>query len=1091
MPNMKRAIGFLLALSFVVLAPRGVYAQFDTATVVGTVRDNSGAVVPGATVTLTNLDTGISTTRLTDANGSYEFITVRVGRYRVIAELQGFSTARADNIQVAVGARQRVELQLTPGNLTETVEVVGTSMLLETDSSQRGQVITSEQAVQLPLNGREYSSLALLSPGVRLSALNTGSSQTVREGSFNINGLRSTFNNFLLDGIDNNAYGTSNQGFSNQVMQPSPDAVAEFKVVTNNMSAEYGRSAGGVINVAYRSGTNRFSGAAWEFFRDTKLNATGFFKPVTGEKPPLSRDQFGFTLGGPIMRNRAFFFSDYEGFRQNRQNVSFATIPNATQRQGILAVAVRHPFTGETYAAGTPIPMTDFARRVLSALPDPTSAGAGNNYSILQEFTNTTDKWNVKGDLQLRDSLTAFGRFGYRDADLFDQPPIPLPSGGGGNAQTYVTNKQFVAGFTWTRSASSLLEGRFGWSRTVAGKNPAALGSEGALEAYGISGLPTDPRISGGLPTQIITGFSELGRQATNPQWQYPEVWNPKVNYTWIRGRHSLKSGYEFQHIATEVQDVNPLYGRDTYNGQLTRPAGATGNNNLYNLADFLFGLRSQYALSNILIANLRQQMHFAYLQDDWRVNDNLTVNLGLRYEYATPHWEKDNILSNYDPVNRRMILASDGSLKDRSLINPDRNNFGPRLGFAWTVMPQTVVRGGYGISYVHFHRAGAANILSINGPFTVTAVANQTASTPNFRATQEGYPSAFADPATFNPLVANITFMPEDYHSSRAQSYYISVQREISRNMIVDVAYVGNRADDLLLFANFNQAAPNNPQGSLSLQARRPIQEFSDITYAFNGGKSRYNALQVKYEYRMRQGLMVLNAFTWSKSKDNGAGSLEGPFGNFPAPQDFYNLEADYGTSAYDQPINNTTSVVWSLPIGRGKRWLSDASAVMDGLLGGWTISGINTMASGEPATLQYSPGSNLQVSGIQQDFRGANNYRPNVNGDPYADTSSVINYLSRETVTLPTDPSQPFGNAPRNSVRGPWFWQMDIVAAKDFPLPIRDQMRIQVRFEAFNVLNRVNFRAPNANRSNANFGTITGTFDARQMQLGIKLMF
>jgi hypothetical protein len=1054
------------------------------------VRDNSGAVVPGATVTLTNLDTGITTTRVSDANGSFEFITVRVGRYKVTAELQGFSTAFADNVQVAVGARQRVELQLTPGSLTDTVEVVGAATRLETDSSQRGQVITSEQAVQLPLNGREYSALALLSPGVRLSALNTGSSQTVREGSFNINGLRSTFNNFLLDGIDNNAYGTSNQGFSNQVMQPSPDAIAEFKVVTNNMSAEYGRSAGGTINVAYRSGTNSFSGAAWEFFRDTSLNATGFFKPVSGGKPPLSRDQFGFTLGGPIARNHAFFFSDYESFRQNRQSVAFATIPDATQRQGMLAVTVTNPLTGQTYPAGTPVPMSDFARRVLSALPDPTSSGAANNYSILQEFTNTTDKWNVKSDFQLGESLTAFGRFGYRDADLFDQPPIPLPSGGGGNAQTYVTNKQFVTGFTWARSATSLLEGRFGWSRTVAGKNPAALGTPGALEAYGIPGLPTDPRISGGLPNQIITGFSDFGRQATNPQWQYPEVWNPKLNYTWLVGRHSLKTGYEFQHIATEVQDVNPLYGRDAYTGQFSRPAGAASSN-LYNLADFMFGLRAQYALSNILIANLRQQMHFAYLQDDFRMNDTLTINLGLRYEYATPHWEKDNILSNYDPNNRRMILASDGSIHDRALITPDRNNFGPRLGFAWSVSPSTVVRGGYGVSYVHFHRAGAANVLSINGPQVVNAVANQTLATPTFRTTQQGYPDGFADPSAFNPLLANITFMPEDYRSSRAQSYYISVQREVARNMIVDVAYVGNRADDLLLFANFNQAAPNNPQGTLSLQARRPIQEFSDITYAFNGGKSRYNALQLKYEYRVRQGLMLLNAFTWSNSKDNGAGSLEGPFGNFPAPQDFRNLDADYGTSAYDQPVNNTTSVVWALPVGRGKRWLTTAGPVTEALLGGWILSGINTMTSGEPATLQYSPGPTFQVSGIQQDFRGANNYRPNVNGDPYGDRSSVTNYLSRETVTAPTDPSQPFGNAPRNSVRGPWFWQMDVVAAKDFPLPIREQMRIQVRFEAFNVLNRVNFRAPNANRSSSNYGTITGTFDARQMQLGIKLTF
>jgi TonB dependent receptor len=692
--------------------------------------------------------------------------------------------------------------------------------------------------------------------------------------------------------------------------------------------------------------------------------------------------------------------------------------------------------------------------------------------------------------MQLTDSLTAFGRFGYRDADLFDQPPIPLPSGGGGNAQTYVTNKQFATGFTWARSASSLLEARFGWSRTVAGKNPAALGTSSAFDEYGISGLPTDPRISGGLPTQIITPFSELGRQATNPQWQYPEVWNPKINYKWVKGQHSLKSGYEFQYIATEVQDVNPLYGRDSYSGQFSRPAGAAANN-LYNLADFMFGLRSQYALSNILIANLRQQMHFAYVQDDFRVNNALTLNLGVRYEYATPHWEKDNLLSNFDPASRTMLFARDGSLDDRSLVTPDRNNVAPRLGFAWTITPITVVRGGYGMSYVHFHRAGAANILAINGPQVVNAVANQTLATPAFRTTQAGYPEQFADPARFNPLLANITYMPNDYHSSRAQSYFISVQREIARHTILDIAYVGNRADDLLLFANFNQAEPNNPQGTLSLQERRPIQEFADITYAFNGVRSRYDALQVKYEYRLRNGLMMLNSFTWSKAKDNGAGSLEGPFGNNPAPQDFYDLDADYGTSAYDQPLNNTTSVVWSVPVGRGRRWLSNAGMLTEGLLGGWTISGINTMTSGEPATLRYSPAASFQVSGIQQDFRGANTYRPNQNGDPYGDRDSVTAYLSRDTVTAPTDPSQPFGNAPRNSVRGPWFWQMDIVAAKDFPLSIGPQTRVQVRLEAFNVLNKVNFRAPNANRSAADYGTITGTFDARQLQLGIKLMF
>ncbi len=1079
----------VLAAACLIAAALPSFAQFDTATVVGTVKDNTGGVVPGATVTLTNIDTGVATVRVTEASGSFEFMTVRIGRYKVTAELQGFSTAVADNIQVTVGARQRVDLQLAPGQLTETVQVVGTSMLLETDSSQRGQLITGRQAVELPLNGREYSSLALLSPGVRVSALSTGG--TPREGSFNVNGMRSTFNNFLLDGLDNNAYGTSNQGFSNQTVQPSPDAVAEFKVVTNNTSAEYGRSGGATLNVAYKSGTNQFHGAAWEFYRDTALNATGFFKPSSGVKPTLERNQYGIALGGPIVKNKAFFFGDWESFRQNRTVVSFATVPTPTQRQGILAVDVRNPITGDVYPAGTQIPMTSFAQKVLSALPNPTQATASNNYDVLQNFQYNTDKYGAKADFQISNSLSMFARYGYRKLDGVDDPPLPLPSGGAGNAFTYVTTNQFATGFTWARTGTSLLEGRFGWSRTEAGKNPWGLGTPSALDAYGITGLPTDPRITGGLYTQLITGYSDLGRQATNPQWQYPELFNAKLNYTWVRGAHSLKTGYEFQYVMTEVQDVNPLYGRDAYTGNFSRPAGVSANN-VYNLADFMLGLRSQYALSSILVANLRQRYQFAYLQDDWRLNDKLTLNLGLRYEYATPWWEKDNNMTNYDPATKTMIAAKDGSMYDRTLMDPDRNNWGPRLGLAYSLTPKTVVRGGWGMSYIHFHRIGAANILAINGPQVVNAVASQSNPTlPTFRTTQQGYPAGFADPSQFNPLTANILYMPRDYHSSVVQSWYVSVQREIAKNMLIDVAYVGNRADDLLAMANYNQAVPNNSAGSLSLQARRPIQEFSDITYTFNGGKSRYQALQVKFEYRMPGNLTFLNSFTWSQAKDNGAGSLENPNGNVPGPQDFYNMDADYAISAYNQPYNNTTSFVWDLPFGRGRRWGSDANAVVDAFIGGWTFSGINAMTSGAPVTLTYSPGATFVVSGINQEFRGSNNYRPNVVGDPYGDKNSITEYFSKTNVVIPTDPSQPFGNAKRNSVYGPWFWQLDFVASKNFRLPIGPRTNLQIRIEAFNLLNRTNFPAPSGNRSTAAFGTITSTYDARQVQLGAKVTF
>jgi hypothetical protein len=317
-------------------------------------------------------------------------------------------------------------------------------------------------------------------------------------------------------------------------------------------------------------------------------------------------------------------------------------------------------------------------------------------------------------------------------------------------------------------------------------------------------------------------------------------------------------------------------------------------------------------------------------------------------------------------------------------------------------------------------------------------------------------------------------------------------VQREIWDGALLDVAYVGNRANGMLLFANYNQAAPNNAAGTLTLQQRRPIQEFADITYSFNGGKSRYHAFQTKFDWRIGSDMTLMSSLTLSETKDNGAGSLENPNGNFPAPQNFYDLEADYGLSAYHQPYNSTTSFVIDLPFGTGRRYMNNASPVVDAILGGWMIAGINTVAPGETVTLTYTPLATQVVSGIQQDFRGANNYRPNVNGDPYAPEAerNINNWLSRTTVTAPTDPSQPFGNAPRNSIRGPMQWTVDMVMSKRFNMPWRNGS-FEFRGEFFNLFNRTNFRAPNGNRSAAAYGTITATYDPRIIQFGFKMSF
>src|SRR5262245_23013005 len=440
-----RLIPFLCLLFF--SAVNTAFAQFDSATVLGTIRDSGGAAMPGVTVSLKNIDTGLSVTAQTDGDGNFQFTNVRIGNYRVTAEKQGFSTAVAERVNVTVNARQRVDLAMQPGAVTESVVITDAVQLLETDSSGRGQVVQREQIVNLPLNGRSYANLALLTPGVRESSQN-GITTAGREASFNVNGLRNTVNNFLLDGVDNDAYGTSNQSFSSQVVQVSPDAIAEFKVQTNTYSAEFGRSGGAVINASYRSGTNLFHGNLWEYHRNTVFNAVGFFKPAGGVKPPLLRNQFGFTFGGPVVKDRTFFFFDYEGFRQVSKAVVVSTLPTLPQRDGILSVDVRNPFTGTLYRAGERIPLTAFARKVLSELPAPNVAGASNFQNLVPNRTYN-DKFNIRLDHKFSDSLNAFARISHRKVNNFEGPNIPGPSGSNQNGLIYVINQQLAAGATY------------------------------------------------------------------------------------------------------------------------------------------------------------------------------------------------------------------------------------------------------------------------------------------------------------------------------------------------------------------------------------------------------------------------------------------------------------------------------------------------------------------------------------------------------------------------------------------------------------------------------------------------------------------
>jgi hypothetical protein len=1096
------------------LASGPIFAQFETSEVLGTVRDSANSVVPKASVTLTNQDTAIESKATTDEAGNYIFYNVKVGIYTVSVEATGFSKATAPNIQVNVGTRQRVDVSLQVGVVSETVTVTDAATILETDSSQRSQVINSLATTELPLNGRNYADLALLSTNTVKSpiAISFAPSGTPREGAFNVNGMRSTYNNFLLDGLDNNAYGTSNQGYSAQLVQMSPDAIAEFSVITSNYSAEYGRVGGAVVNAVMKSGSNQFHGTAYEFLRNTVLNAGGFEFVQPYLKPPLQRNQFGVTIGGPIIKNKLFFFGDYEGFRQLQHYNNVAAIPTVTDRQGILPVAVANPLTGTLYPANTPIPIAQinkFAYDVLSSLPVPNIPGRGSNYQALLLLRDYADKYDAKIDGQINDRMSTFLRWSQRKDIQYYQPSMSTFAGGDGNGFIHVVDQNASFGYTWAVSPTSLLEARVGYSRILGGKNPPFIGGPSLESLYGIQGLPTTPNITGGLNTQTISGFgTALGRQTSNPQFQNPTSWDPKVNFTKTLGRHSIKTGYEWLLIHTEVLDVNPLYGQDTYNGNFSKPCLqlglATGctiagqDSASYNLADFIFGVPAIISQGSYTVVNLRQYVHSFYFQDDYKVTPKLTLNLGLRWDFATPLYERDNNYSNFDPTTNTMMKAHPGDLYTRSLVHPDYKDWGPRVGLAYSLFPKTVIRSGYGISYNFFNRPGSA-MEGINAPQALFGTFTQTMpqggpAPAGFLTTINSFTTGIANPSAFNPATQNVAYIPPDFRWPYIQNWFLSVQQQLTKNTLLEVAYNGNHSLRMPILADYNQASPSPAGQTLPLAQRRPIQGWGPITWVDPAGNNHYNGLSVRFEQRFWKGLYFLNSFTWG----NAMGDSEGPLEYFAAPgfganpQNIHNLAAEKGPSSYDVKLNNVTSLVYNLPFGKGQQFAGNVGPVLNAVIGGWQLNSINTAHTGLPIDVAYTttPAA-IDVTGLQNDYRGQMLIRPNVSGSAIGQSQSqmINNYFAGYTFTQPT-PQNPFGNLGRNSFRAPGLEQWDLGVTKNFTFT--ERVRMQFRSEFFNLANRTNFGIPDPRVSDgASLGQIRSTYPPRQIQFGLKVLF
>jgi hypothetical protein len=1171
-PKLLAAILFFFLCS-------ALHAQYDNGSLVGSIHDATGAAVPGAVVTITNNATAVSAKATTNGEGDYEIPSLRVGVYTVSASAPGFTDAVANNITISVGGRQRIDLSLRVGATQTTVEVSDVALQLETETSERGQVITNYQSAAFPLVTRNYSDLLGLIPGSRqapTAATTSSINSLVRAGSYNVNGERSMFNNFLLDGLDNNAYGESNQGFDNQIIAVPPDSVAQFQVVTDNESAEYGRSSGATINVASQSGTNRFHATLYEFIRNTNLNAAGFFKPLTVsntgttvpfKKPTFNRNQYGVNFGGPIIKDKLFFFLDYEGFRQVLKPLSVLTLPTQNELNGILVVPVKNPTTGVLYPANSPIPTTAINPlsaqiisyfKQISGLPVSGLASTGlasNDYSIQVPFNDNADKGDLRFDYQINAKSSAFLRISDRKENGVNFPSIPIPLDGQTNGTIRILDQQIALGYTYLLGANKVIDARLGLDRTKAGKFNLSIGNT-AFSTPGqpgfIPGLPSNPVVAGGLPSIGITGFTGFGRQSTNPQWQDPALIDPKVNFTWVRGKHSMKFGYEYERVWMAVNDNNPLYGSFTYGGGYSNAGGATVSDTYW--ADFLFGTTNSYSLANYYVAHLTQNMHNLYAQDDWHVRPNLTLNIGLRWEYGSPYADLYNRVSNFDPGTQTVLTTTPGAVAGngitpfsgggtygKTLVNPDYTDFGPRLGFAYAIDPKTAIRGGFGMSYAHYTRAGSGDILGINAPqaqfASVTQITPTTTNhcltplpaqiittgttTPScFATADQGYPSSLV--TSFNPATDNITYIPKDTKDSYVESYFLSIQRTLAKNTLLDIAYVGNHGVKLQGFVNANQRNP-------SLGFARPYANWpSDITAALNTFYSNFNSLQVKYEQQFVGGLTLLNTFTWEHSLDNASASLEG---NTPSPQDGNNPRADYSQSDYNLPLANITSLVYELPFGRGRRFASSSNGVVNTVIGGWQVSAINTMQAGTPFNITYGPNGAQAVSPqISATYRGANEYRPNyVPGQKItqgrnnrAANTGYVNYINFNAFVLPpirdgaATPNvlSPFGNASRNPGRTPAFYQTDLALNKKFSTPV-ESLKVEFRTEFYNLFNHTNLYLPGTisgtqGTTSATAGTggtvvlgaitggipngggqVTSTFEPRIIQFGLKILY
>lgn len=1059
----------------------GLFAQTDTGVIGGAVLDSTGAAIPSAQISARNESTGVTLPGVSNQTGNFVISAVRAGTYELTVSAKGF--AREVRPGVIVNVQSRVELNFTlkVGDMTETVNVTAESPILESQTSSVGQVVDNKSIVTLPLNGRNYSQLAVLAPG---AMPNSGSRAT---DGFSINGNRSFQNVFLIDGVDNNNYILGVDTNSTQAIRPSIDAIQEFKVEAANYSAEFGRAAGGVISVSIKSGTNALHGSAFEFLRNDKLDANNFFSNRAGrQRPPVRRNQFGGTVGGPIIKNRTFFFASYQGTRIREPNTLTTTVPvggMSTGNFGSVAVydslnvvdGVRQQFPGNVIPATRLDPV---GRKLAALYPAPNLPGMVNNFTANIANADRDDQGDLRIDHQISSSDNAFFRYSRDNREINRGSMFAAPGYGGNGFNDFPLTQMpkatsLVFNETHIFNPALVNEFRAGYTRNESDQttpSPAPLYDE-----FGIKGIPMTPGLTG-LPTFNITGFSQLGDRTFAPNPKLTEVRQFMDNASWLKGSHSLKFGFDMRFTQNFAGTSSNARGNITSNGQFTARGPGLGGGS--GLADLLLGQTSSAQVTTMLQGSFRNRYYGFFLNDTWKVSRKLTLNLGLRYELQSPPWEHNNNQSNFDldpshSTYGTLVTATGDSILSRTFSHRDTNNWAPRAGFAYQLTPKTILRGGGGIFYGSWGFQAIAQMGPANIPYFVNIVMTSA----NTAATSSMVLGSGFAPGTLDARnarnAAAVALLPNT-PVPQIQQWNFGIQRELAADTVLTVSYVGGGSSYLPGFNDINDPPP----GPGAVNPRRPFPTFGGITLNSDFAHSTYHSLQAKMEKRFSRGFSILSSYTWSHSLDNSVNGEDNAAGS-TNPQNPRNTNAEKSSSAIDIRQRFVTSAIYDLPLGRSGGFLGN-SAVSRALAGGWQVGGIFVASGGPPLSPTVSPNPANTTLTVRPDrLRDGNLPRGERTVDRWFDRTAF-------------SPSAPFtfGNSGRHVLRAPGIVNLDALVSRNFR--ISEVRRVEFRGEFFNFTNSAHFGRPNLNVALVQAGLIGSTQSPnRQVQFGLRFVF